>query len=183
MKRVLLAVAVVAIALVLTAAAAAAPTTIGTASQKLKVDQSNTVTSPEGLGLGHALYGQTFVPRAHNLAQVDLLLTVNILQSPGAMTTVGLFSDITQPPLATASAFVTPPAPGELARTVSFRFDPPIPIDRGTTYTIGWYGPPDNIWWQFSYGDPYPRGQAVGPDGVPLNPSADFVFTTYRLTH
>jgi len=149
-------------------------------SPRLKVDQSNLVTSPEGLGLGNGLYGQTFVPKAHNLAQVDLLLTVNVLRPEGAQTTIGLFADITQPPIATATAFVGGPAPGELARFISFRFDPPIPLAKKTVYTIGWYGLPD-LSWQFSFGDPYPPGQVVLYDGTPLNPPADFVFTTFSL--
>lgn len=148
------------------------------ASPKLKVDQSNNVS--DQLGLGNGLYGQTFVPKADNLAQVDLLLIVNQVPSSGVETTVGLFTDITQAPIATTVAFVEGAVPGELRRTISYGFDPPVPLDKKTTYTIGWYGPAEASW-EFAFGDPYPPGQVVLYNGVPLNPIADFVFTTYAL--
>ncbi len=148
------------------------------ASPVLKVDQSNSVS--DGLGLGNGLYGQTFVPKANNLAQVDLLLIVNQVPSSGVETTLGLFRDITQAPTATTVAFVAGAAPGELHRTVSYTFDPPVPLDKKTTYTLGWYGPADASW-EFGFGDSYPPGQVVLYDGNPLNPTADFVFTTYAL--
>jgi hypothetical protein len=149
-------------------------------SSKLRVDQSNLVTSPEGLGLSNGLYGQTFVPKATNLAQVDLLLTVNQVPAGGAACSVGLYGTITSTPIATASVSVAPPVPGELARMVSFRFDPVVPLARKTLYTLGWTGP-STLSWQLSFGDPYPAGQVVLYDGTPLNPAADFVFTTYTL--
>ncbi len=145
------------------------------AASKLRVDQSNTVS--DGLGLGNGLYGQTYVPGAKNLGQVDLLLQINLL-TVAVTTTVGLFSDITQPPLATTSALIAPAVPGELNRIVSFAFDPPVPLVKGATYTIGLYAP-FNVSWEFAFGDAYPAGHVVLSDGSPLNPTADFVFVTY----
>lgn len=142
---------------------------------KLKVDQSNDAS--DQLGLTDGLYGQTFTPKAKNLAQVDLLVIINNLQSP-VEATVGLFGDITQEPLGTTVAIVEPPQPGQLNRTVSFVFDPPLPLDKKTTYTIGLYAPM-LVSWEFAFGDPYPGGQVVLYNGTPLNPIADFVFTTY----
>lgn len=144
-------------------------------ASKLKVDQSNSVS--DGLGLGNGLYGQTYVPGAKNLAQVDLLLQINLLTA-GVTTTVGVFTDITQPPLATTSTLIAPAAPGELNRVVSFAFDPPVPLVKGASYTLGLYAP-FNVSWEFAFGDAYPAGQVVHSDGSPLNPTADFVFTTY----
>jgi hypothetical protein len=151
------------------------------------VDQSNLVTSAEGLGM-NGVWGQTFVPKAPNLAQVDLLLTVNQLGPAGATTQVGLFTDLTgtpiatATPLATATTFVAGHAPGELARFVSFRFDPTVPLAKKTTYTIGWYGTANlsDLSWQFSYGNPYPAGQMLDYNGAPSS-SADFVFVTHTL--
>jgi len=144
---------------------------------KLKVDQSNPVSDPQGLGVCNGLYGQTFVPAERNLAQVDLLLTVNQIGAGGDATTVGLYADITQAPLATTSVTVAEHQPGELSRVVTYTFATPIPVQKGTTYTIGWQG--TVACWQFSFGDPYPKGTLVGSDGTPGNPPADFYFVTY----
>jgi hypothetical protein len=142
----------------------------------LKVDQSNSVS--DQLGLGYGLYGQTFTPKAKNLCQADVLLIVNQVQV-GLNTTLGLYTDITKAPVASTSAMVEPRAPGEMDRTISYRFDPPVPLERGATYTLGLSMPP-GLTWEFAYDDPYPRGQAVGSDGVPVDPAADFVFTTWE---
>jgi hypothetical protein len=144
----------------------------------LVVDQSNLVT--DHLGLGNGLYGQTFAPRAKNLAQVDLSFIVNQVPPGGVVTTVGIFTDITQPPLATAQALVAAPAPGELFRTVSFQFNRPVKLKKGRSYLIGAYMPA-TLSWEFAFGDAYPAGQVIMPDGTPLNPIGDFVFTTYQL--
>lgn len=165
----------------------AGPPAPSASSAKLKVDQANLVTSPEGLGMD-GVWGQTFVPKAPNLAQVDLLLTVNQLGPAGATTTVGIFADLTgtpiaaATPIATATAFVPDNAPGELARFVGFSFDPAVPLAKKTTYTIGWYGRPipSDLSWQFSYDNPYPAGQMLDYSGAPSS-SADFVFITYTL--
>ena len=143
---------------------------------KYKVDQSNDVS--DGFGPANGLYGQTITPRAHNLARVDVLLIINNLESP-VETTVGLFTHITQEPLGTTSTIIQPHEPGELNRTVSFVFDPPLPLDKQTTYTIGLYAP-SQVAWELALGDPYRGGQAVIYNGTPLS-NADFVFTTYTL--
>ncbi len=157
-------------------ATSSATVKVGSAKGRLRVDQSNNVS--DQLALGYGLYGQTFTPAAKNLAQADVLLIVNQV-TVGLNTTLGLYTDITKVPVATTSALVEPPAPGELDRTISYRFNPPVPLEKGATYTLGLYMPP-GLTWEFAYGDPYPRGQAVGSDGVPVNPAADFVFTTWE---
>jgi hypothetical protein len=144
---------------------------------KPKVDQSNRVSDPAGLGVCNGLYGQTFVPQAKEVSQVDLLITVNQIGAGGDPTTVGVYSDITQSPIATTSVTVGPAAPGELSRVVSYVFANPVPVQKGTTYTIGWTGV--TSCWQFSFGDAYPQGTAVLFDGSALNPPADFWFVTY----
>jgi hypothetical protein len=141
---------------------------------KLKVDQSNPVSDPEGLGFCNGLWGQTFVPQEKNLARVDLLITVNQLEA-GEATTVGLYTDITQAPIATSSVTIDPHQPGELSRVVSYTFATPVPVQKGTTYTIGWQGALSC--WQFSRGDPYPRGTLAFADGS-LG-TGDFYFITY----
>jgi hypothetical protein len=147
-------------------------------TKRLRVDQSNTVS--DGLGLSNGLYGQTFVPTTSNLAQVDLLLIVNQVPVGGVFTTVGLYADITQAPIDTTIAFVDAPAPGEVTRTIHYIFDPPVPLTKRQTYTIGWRGGTETSW-VFAFGDHYLSGQAVMSDGSPVNPTADFVFTTYTL--
>lgn len=147
------------------------------------IDQAQTITDHLGLS-GGSLWGQTFVPAASNLAQVDLLFMATNVPPEGITSTVGLYRDITQPPIATADAVLTPPAPGVLDITVSFRFSPPVPLEPGTSYTIGWYGPPVSpsgavMSWNFTYQNPYASGEVVNYANVPLNPPADFVFTTY----
>ena len=150
-------------------------------SSKLKLDQSNLVT--DHLGTSNGRWFQTFVPKTDNLARVDLLLIVNQVGALGETSTCYLFTDITQPPVDSASVTVTPPIPGEIERTVSYRFgvsNPLTPLSKGTTYAIG-IDASSTLSWEFAYGDPYPAGQAIGADLLPVNPSADFVFTTYAL--
>ena len=142
---------------------------------KLKVDQSNPAADPEGLGICNGLYGQIFVPQAKNVARVDLLLTVNQIGAGGDATTVGVYTDITEPALASTSVTVDPPQPGELSRVISYSFEPAVPIQKGSTYIIGWSG--TTSCWQFSRGDPYPNGNMVLFDGTPL--ADDFWFVTY----
>ena len=156
---------------------ASVPATAARTGGKLRVDQSNSVS--DGLSLCSGLRGQTVTPRAKNLAQVDLLLTINTLQSD-VMTTVEVFTEITQAPVATTQALVRAAAPGELRRAISYQFDPPVSLEKKGTYTIGFHALTDACW-EFAFGDPYPGGQAVLADGTSLNPPADFVFTTYEL--
>jgi hypothetical protein len=125
------------------------------------------------------LWGQTFLPKAKNVAQVDLLLIVNQV-FVDVDTTVGVFTDITQPPIATTQAVVAAATPGELRRTTSYTFKPPVPLEKRVSYAIGLFAP-SNTSWESAFGDPYPRGQAVGSDGVPINPPADFAFTSHEL--
>jgi len=157
---------------------------VSSADVKLKADQSNMVSA--GLGVGTAtLLGQTFTPNAKSLAQIDLRFIVNSVPPAGLPATVGLFDDLTSSPLATASVTVPPASPGELSRVVSFRFASPIPLTKKGSYTIGLYptGSPStgNLSWELSFGDPYPLGEAVGPDSLPLSADGDFLFTTYEL--
>ena len=157
--------------------AGAQAASVASSALKLKVDQSNNTT--DGLSLCNGLWGQTFVPRAKNLARVDLRLTINNLteQTP---TTAALHTLITGTPIATTTTLVAPHAPGELSRTVAYSFDPPIHLTKDTTYTLAFMAPPDACW-EFTFIDPYPSGDAVLSDGTPLNPAADFVFATYEL--
>ncbi len=143
----------------------------------IRVDQSNTVSDGLSYGSG-TLYGQTFQPTGDTLVQVDLRFTANNLTAP-ATTIVGIYRDITLPPIAAETVTVAPPL-SDLRPVISYRFRYPIPIDPNVTYTIGWYSPQgSNLAWELSQQDPYPRGQAVGADGTPINPPTDFVFTTY----
>lgn len=152
-------------------------------SSKLKVDQSNTVTDHLGLD---GFVGQTFVPKENNVAQVDVLLITNQIPAAGVMTTVGIYRDITQAPIATTVSLIGPAVPGEVERVVSYSFDPPVPLDKGAEYTLGFDSPrgEDGLYdvsWEFSYGDTYRQGQAILSDGLPLNPTGDFFFITYAL--
>jgi hypothetical protein len=156
--------------------------TFAAAPRTLSVDQSNTVT--DHLGMTGGLWGQTFVPNAGNLAQVDLLVIATDIPAEGLSSRVGLFQDITQPPIAMADATLAGPIAGTRDVTVSYRFDPPVALVGGTLYTLGWYGPPTGpagatMSWEFTYQAPYAPGQAVNSSNVALNPTADFVFTTY----
>jgi len=60
-------------------------------SPKLKVDQSNTVS--DGLGLDNGFYGQTYVPKAKNVARIELLLQINNLQEDVPVV-LGLFTEL-----------------------------------------------------------------------------------------
>jgi len=146
-------------------------------SSQFKIDQSNTMS--DGLGLGNGFYGQSFVPKATNLAKVDVLLIVNQVPAEGSWTSLGLYTDMNQPAVDSVLVNVGPPQPGELQRVVTYLFNAPVPLLKGTTYILGWHGTSTS--WEFTYTDAYPKGQALLYDGTPLNPSADMVFTTYAL--
>ena len=139
------------------------------------VDQSNAVTDNLGLSIGP--YFQTFVPQTRKLAQVDLRLIINDVTSP-VTTTVGLYTNVQESPVAVVSVVVQPAAPGELYRTISYVFDPAPKLVPGTTHAIGWTGTSVTSW-LFGFGDNYAAGAALNGDGTPVNPPADFVFTTY----
>ena len=149
---------------------------------KLVVDQSNTVT--DHLGTSSVLgLGQTFVPGANRIVQIDLLFILTSIPPEGLPDTVWLATDITQPPLVFATGFVEGPVIGTTERIVSYRFNSPFGLDKGTPYTIVWRrenvlgGPVMS--WEFAFGDHYTLGEAVLNTGDPFNPAADFVFTTY----
>ncbi len=144
-------------------------------TSELNIDQANLVTN--GLSTCNGLYGQTFVPQTAKLHHVDVLLTVNTIAATGDATTLGLFADLTQPPIAITSVTVAPAEPGELSRIVSYAFPSPVRIRKGTTYTLGWSG--GTACWEYSLGDTYSAGGLVSFDGTPLNPPADAWFITY----
>ena len=146
-------------------------------SSPYKADQSNTTS--DGLALANGFYGQSFVPRADNLAKVDVLLIVNQVPPEGSLTSLGLYTTMIQPAVDSVLVNVAPPQPGEVERVISYVFSTPLPLVRGTTYILGWHGTTTS--WEFTYTDAYPKGQALLYDGTPLNPSADLVFTTYAL--
>jgi hypothetical protein len=145
---------------------------------QLKVDQSNTTT--DHLGLANGFYGQSFVPRADNLARVDVLLIINQVPAEGTYTSLGLYTSMNQPAIDSVIVYVAPPQPGEIERVVSHVFSSPLPLVKGATYILGWHGTSATSW-ELTQTDAYPRGQALLYDGTPLNPSSDMVFTTYAL--
>jgi hypothetical protein len=115
--------------------------------------------------------------------QADLRFIATNIPPQGLTSRVGVFRDITQAPLATADATLMPPPVGTNEATVSFLFDPPVPLQPGTQYTLGWYGNPGTngavMSWEFTFQNAYANGQVVDSSNVPLNPPADFAFTTY----
>jgi hypothetical protein len=145
---------------------------------RLVLDQSNFVQ--DGLGI-NGFMGQTFMPKAKNVAQVDLRFIVNQIPPEGVDIEIGIYTDITEEPIATTTTHVAPPGIGELERTVSFQFIPPVLLRKGMTYTIGCNDDLHLAAWTFGFNDPYPLGQAVLYDGTALNPPADFYFATYEL--
>ena len=147
-------------------------------SQRLRVDQSNATS--DGLGLSNGFYGQSFVPRTSNLARADIRLIVNQVPAEGTYASLGLYTDMNHPAVDSLIVFVAPPAPGEIDRVISYVFAAPIPLVKGATYILGWHGDATTSW-EFTYSNAYTSGQALLSDGTPLNPSADFVFTTYAL--
>jgi hypothetical protein len=143
------------------------------------VDQFNATN--DLIGLANGLYGQTFVPQAPNVAMVEISCIVNLVPLGGLEATVGIFTDITLPPIATAVTHVEPPAPGEVRRTLGFTFDPPVRLIPNTAYTLGFYAPAA-MSWDLAFADPYAPGKAVVFNGAPINPPADFVFATYAVS-
>jgi uncharacterized protein YjbI with pentapeptide repeats len=154
------------------------PFTLFVSTVPLVRDQWNDPPPSDPHAFGWALWGQTFVPQTRNVAQLDLAFIANNVPPEGVWTTAGIFGDITQPPIATADTFVPPG--GAPLPTVSYRFDPPVPVQPNTTYTIGFYAPPPpSVTWMFTWGNTYSQGQAFYGTGLPLDPSIDFVFATY----
>jgi hypothetical protein len=132
------------------------------------------------LGRDRVVGGHVVVVQA---AFVSLASHANV-PAEGIASTLGLYRDITQPPIATAVATLMPPAPGVINVTVSFLFDPPVALTPGSPYTLGWNGPAvtpsgSEMSWEFTYQNAYANGEVVNYAGVPFNPPADFVFTTY----
>ena len=91
--------------------------------------------------------------------------------------TLGLFADLTQPPIAIMFVTSAPAEPGELSRIVSYAFPSPVRTCKGTTYTLGWSG--GTACWEHPLGDTYSAGGLVSFDGTPRNPPADAGSMTY----
>jgi hypothetical protein len=131
--------------------------------------------------MGGGVFGQTFQPNAQNLTQVDASFLVNAMPLSGG--SLILLLDSAGSTVDSLGPLLVPgPSPGELFRTVSFQFSSPHPLNPLETYTI-FILMSGGMTWEFAYESdqavPYSRGQAVIYDGTPINPPADFVFTTY----